>query len=149
MFKCKTCFTALTLGVNWTAAQAEKKMYKCNACRAEHQRAYHNRNREEKLRKQRERYRARKSDYLAKQRAYRINKVFGLTVVEYEERLLSPCQICGTDEDKVLDHCHETNFVRGVLCRTCNVALGLFKDDQETMNNAVEYLRDFQKQLRK
>lgn len=39
-----------------------------------------------------------------------------------------------------LDHCHATGAVRGVLCSTCNKALGLFRDDATVMSSAVDYI---------
>ena len=39
------------------------------------------------------------------------------------------------------DHCHETNEVRGLLCRSCNVALGLFNDDVERLMMATVYIK--------
>ena len=54
------------------------------------------------------------------------------------------CAICeksfnGTS-DACIDHNHQTGEIRGLLCRQCNAALGLFKDDLETLNNAIKYL---------
>lgn len=34
------------------------------------------------------------------------------------------CLICDEREAKVVDHCHETNRVRGLLCLGCNTLLG-------------------------
>ncbi len=39
-----------------------------------------------------------------------------------------------------VDHDHQTGFVRGLLCRDCNAALGLFKDSQEILERAIGYL---------
>lgn len=49
------------------------------------------------------------------------------------------CEICDTDNDLVIDHCHDTNKFRGVLCRTCNVGLGLLKDKKSIIRKAHEY----------
>ena len=42
--------------------------------------------------------------------------------------------------DLCVDHCHITNKVRGLLCRDCNFAIGMFKDNIELLNNAIKYL---------
>src|SRR5688500_397723 len=39
------------------------------------------------------------------------------------------CRVCGTTENLVVDHCHESGKIRGVLCRDHNIALGLFDDN--------------------
>lgn len=40
----------------------------------------------------------------------------------------------------VIDHCHTTGKVRGLLCPTCNSGLGHFKDNPETLIKAAQYL---------
>ena len=42
--------------------------------------------------------------------------------------------------NKCIDHCHITNKVRGVLCNNCNTALGLVKDNRQTLLNMLQYL---------
>ncbi len=39
-----------------------------------------------------------------------------------------------------VDHCHETNVVRGLLCVLCNTALGRFGDTVEKVRRVVAYL---------
>tara|TARA_B100001996_G_scaffold35747_1_gene26620 strand:+ start:338 stop:724 length:387 start_codon:yes stop_codon:yes gene_type:complete len=61
---------------------------------------------------------------------------------EYEGLMVNTnCNICGKKLDKkCIDHCHETKKIRGVLCNNCNTALGLFKDNVEVMQTAIQYL---------
>lgn len=50
------------------------------------------------------------------------------------------CTICGDQADLVVDHCHETNKFRGLLCNRCNKGLGLFRDDPDLLEFARIYL---------
>jgi hypothetical protein len=47
---------------------------------------------------------------------------------------------CSTGRSLAVDHNHETGEVRGLLCKACNQALGLFEDDTNRMTIAIEYL---------
>jgi len=40
----------------------------------------------------------------------------------------------------VIDHCHKTGRIRGVICRSCNVALARFGDDASAINKLIQYL---------
>lgn len=42
--------------------------------------------------------------------------------------------------NSAIDHNHATGEFRGVLCRQCNRALGMFKDSPITLRHALEYL---------
>lgn len=50
------------------------------------------------------------------------------------------CAICGSRTKLVIDHCHKTSAIRGVLCHTCNIGLGMFHDDPDKLANAISYL---------
>lgn len=69
------------------------------------------------------------------------------------------CAICATDlklsregvcRDKtvVVDHCHQTGKVRGILCSMCNTGLGSFKDSEKRLTSAIQYLRRSTSELR-
>ena len=69
--------------------------------------------------------------------------------IELYEKQSGRCEICGKHgfylntnavTRLVVDHCHKTHKVRGLLCHNCNRALGLLQDDILTIKNAAEYL---------
>jgi hypothetical protein len=79
-----------------------------------------------------------------------------LTLSQFEEmyaRQEGKCALCGVDGKKgwirkgerrkgwlVVDHCHDTGRVRGLLCGDCNTALGRFGDDPARLRAAIVYL---------
>lgn len=69
------------------------------------------------------------------------SKKYGLTVEEYELGTSGLCGICKTKKAEVVDHCHETQVVRGFLCSTCNLGLGLLGDTLDRAQAAVLYLQ--------
>ena len=60
---------------------------------------------------------------------------------------MKACEICGTDIDLVIDHCHDSNIFRGVLCRTCNMGIGHLREDADTVEKAFKYLRRFNESI--
>lgn len=55
------------------------------------------------------------------------------------------CAICGINAEEsknglAVDHNHATEQVRGLLCLRCNVGLGYFKDNINSLTQAVTYL---------
>lgn len=78
--------------------------------------------------------------------AYNRQYHYGLTPEGFQ-RLLSAqgnsCAICGYPLEGSpihIDHDHETNVVRGLLCQQCNQGLGMFGDDPERLRAAALYL---------
>lgn len=63
------------------------------------------------------------------------------------------CAICDRKppEGKVLviDHNHKTGDVRGLLCGSCNTALGMLQDDTEVLTRAISYLRSDERRSEK
>jgi len=85
--------------------------------------------------------------------AYHIKSKYGMTVEQYDkmfEDAEHKCEVCDRPVTKAgmgkgrgdmatgcIDHCHTTNRIRGVLCRTCNSWLGAVGDDA---SKATRYL---------
>lgn len=76
----------------------------------------------------------------------RLKHSYGLDYENYLnllEKQNGVCAICEKDNknwNMAVDHCHETGKIRGLLCNTCNRAIGLFKDDPALLNKAIKYL---------
>jgi hypothetical protein len=84
-----------------------------------------------------------------------LEKSYGLPPGRYEHMLEEQkhcCAICQRHEDILpanrftqrrlaIDHSHTTGQVRGLLCTSCNWALGRFQDSIPTLRRAIQYLR--------
>jgi len=79
-----------------------------------------------------------------------LRRSYGITLEQYKEILEQQnhhCVICGSNGHNKrakrlhVDHCHETNKIRGLLCYLCNTALGGFLDNIQLLDNAIYYLQ--------
>ena len=91
--------------------------------------------------------------YPEKEKNWMLKRTFNISLEEYNELLVKQngvCAIClkpesaknkhGTIWQLAVDHCHNTNKNRGLLCSRCNTALGLMQDDPVTLERAKDYL---------
>lgn len=78
-------------------------------------------------------------------------KKHGMTKVEYDNMVAAQgglCALCGEPPSRtshgsfrlVVDHDHNTGEIRGLLCNTCNLGLGHFRDDPRKLALAIKYL---------
>ncbi len=91
-------------------------------------------------------------------RRKKLARRYGMTLDDFSQMIQEQngvCAICGLPESKLhrssstdipqnltVDHCHQTNKVRGLLCDKCNLALSLFCDDIDVLASAISYLRN-------
>lgn len=77
-------------------------------------------------------------------------KKLGICNTEYDKMLTQQrgqCSICLSKLNSsrytkfAVDHDHRTGKVRGLLCSSCNMAIGLMKDSPFRLENAVKYLK--------
>lgn len=131
--------------------------YQCRSCRNEKQRMYWN-GLPEDIREKRKNSSEYQKEWVKKNsekvkesaRAQHLKRKFKMTVEEYDSILESQngvCKICGnvcaTNKALAVDHDHRTGKIRGLLCKNCNTALGLFKDDEELMLKAINYIKKY------
>jgi len=81
-----------------------------------------------------------------------LRRTFGITLTQYRAKLAEQggvCAVCGSDEvaernGKALalavDHDHDTDELRGILCISCNTGIGKLRDDPKLLRRAAEYL---------
>lgn len=82
-------------------------------------------------------------------RWWKISRKYGLAKEDYMKIMESQkgqCGICRGTLDAarakapVVDHCHKTGRVRGILCKLCNMAIGGMKDSPMRLRAAAVYL---------
>ena len=76
-------------------------------------------------------------------RDFHLKTKYGLSQADYDimmEHQNNGCAICGSTEKLHIDHDHVTGKIRGLLCYSCNVSLGHFRDDTMVLKRAIEYL---------
>lgn len=83
---------------------------------------------------------------------YSLRRRYGITehqVVELFRHQRGVCAICGEPPDTTrkrgglhIDHDHTTGVVRGLVCESCNLGLGFFKDSPKRLVGAISYLRN-------
>lgn len=74
---------------------------------------------------------------------YHIKRTYGLEQEIFDNLIVDQnglCAICKTNECVYVDHNHETGKVRGLLCPSCNTAIGLLKEDPKLFYAALGYL---------
>ena len=73
----------------------------------------------------------------------------GITLEQYQEMFDKQngcCAICNVHQDKLkqalcVDHNHQTNKIRGLLCGKCNRGIGYLNDNINTLEQAINYLK--------
>lgn len=93
-------------------------------------------------------YRQYKPKYSVSQRKDKeLRKKYGIGLEDKNKMIESQggkCKICQKvliGRDAHIDHCHSSGKVRGILCHTCNIALGMLGDTEQSLLRAVSYLR--------
>ena len=137
--ECSKCHKVkLVSGFYKDKTKADGLAYQCKECYKKHDKKYWKEN-SEKIKKRQKKYRLKKYGFNTSE-AQKIIKL----------RKTSRCAICGIEAKKInygrqkkmlyVDHCHNSQEVRGLLCDKCNMGLGYFNDDVELLKKAIKYL---------
>jgi hypothetical protein len=73
---------------------------------------------------------------------------YGITLEERDQMLTAQgncCACCGGKSPKhkmgwVVDHCHKTGTVRGILCQPCNLTLGKVAESIDHLKAIISYI---------
>jgi len=129
---CKICFN--------------KKQKEWRAKNKEKFREYQNKSRKKNQQKYTEKNKLWRKNNPDKYRSHCLKQKHGITLEIYKKMQLeqnNKCFICQKENYHLyVDHCHISNKIRGLLCNNCNIALGLFYDSQDSLQRAIEYLRN-------
>ena len=74
----------------------------------------------------------------------RLRYLYGISPEKLEQMKVAQefkCLICKKQKPLCIDHDHKTKKVRGLLCRSCNRALGWLEDDVKMLESAIQYLK--------
>lgn len=80
-----------------------------------------------------------------------LKRKYGIGLDDFNKMLQDQeghCALCPSTPDSqkngtlVVDHCHKTGAVRGLLCNPCNTAIGLLREDRSILEKAIGYLTE-------
>ena len=79
---------------------------------------------------------------------WHLKTTFGITPEQYNELValqLGGCAICKKPcsyrDNLSIDHDHESNQIRGLLCTNCNLIVGIVEKNEGLVIEAIEYLK--------
>ena len=87
-------------------------------------------------------YAARHPDKIYSKRLKHLGVNYELYMQMFAEQQ-GTCKICKKPQHGkklAVDHCHRTGKIRGLLCEKCNQGLGMFKDNEQLLIEAIRYL---------
>ena len=79
-----------------------------------------------------------------------LKRCYGITIEQYNQMFNvqeGKCKVCGKHQSELyqplgVDHNHTTGKVRGLLCPNCNSILGHAKDNTDTLQKVIIYLKE-------
>lgn len=128
--KCRLCGEEKTLDCFYrsSARTRDGLQHECKVCHNSNSLKHYYKNKEKRV---------------VQRRDYHYRRNYGISFNDFSQmsdNVGNKCEVC-EETPVVLDHCHTTGKVRGVLCNKCNQALGLMRDNEQFILGLVEYLK--------
>jgi hypothetical protein len=145
MKQCPKCKMHLTSSSFYKDSTKKDKLTSyCKDCCIDKRILAYQSNKSEEQEYMKNRYEHKKDEY----KSTALKNLYGIDLDTYNDMRktqLFSCLICTTHEQDLkrglfVDHCHETKKVRGLLCQHCNTLLGMAKDNQLILQEAIHYL---------
>lgn len=156
LHKCQDCSDILSED-NWTPSMQKYRRYVCRICWTKRQKRYaeadpNSRKKKNEQRRKRQATWSEERKILENRKKYNtwLIREYNINIDDYDNMLKNQnhkCAICFTDEPLGrgrfhVDHCHSKGHVRGLLCTSCNMMLGLVGDCPERLTMAINYLAE-------
>ena len=130
--KCRTCDITKPLDDFYKTGRknGDERAYECKECA-------------------KARVKARHAANPNKARDNHLKRTYGISLADFSRMVLeqgSRCAGCGTDKPGgkhnqwCVDHDHVTGAVRELLCKDCNIVLGLVEDSPEHLQRLITYI---------
>ena len=140
---CNSCKVEKSLGeYHFSSRVEQKRKNTCKQCQASYFKRYKERNQAELRRKWRE---ASKKYYTPENARRKHLSRYGMTTEDYDNMYDDQdgkCAICKRAIQLVVDHCHDSGNVRGLLCNGCNLGIGYFEDSPDRLIGAIKYINN-------
>jgi hypothetical protein len=149
--ECITCSKAYDLILKHKVRIIPESKVCCKCKQLKHRTRFHIRTRNadglrseciQCTRQEEKKYRTRTPD---KSYYRKIKQKYGISKEEHTNLMIKfngCCAICKSENKLVIDHCHATNQIRGLLCANCNAGIGMLGDNVEILEAAIKYLKD-------
>ncbi len=147
--KCRVCGILLVTGENCVPSAIRRGEYLCREHKREKERSLYHQRQVKNPERQKLKTKEYRKKYPHIELKHRLRSKFDMSIEDYNtllENQQGRCAICNRHQDDLtrrlaVDHCHQTNRIRGLLCTSCNSAIGILGDTTESLQKVVEYLR--------
>lgn len=81
---------------------------------------------------------------------YQLKYRYGISAKDFYrmfDKQKGKCLICFNEKELVVDHCHTTKFVRGLICQGCNTLVGYLETKKHLVERAMNYIQEYKEPI--